>query len=109
MIPFRFDRSQSTRITTEALWRVVACDLARWHPSLRQHLAKGIEGYISSDTDRLFKFLIETPLSTLDHEIPHDQLPVIVIDALDECGGLRHDPSGRKDYDCLLRTLQRWA
>jgi len=109
IIPFRFDRTHSTRITTEALWRVVACDLAHWYPSLRQHLAKGIEGYISSDTDRLFKFLIETPLSTLDHEIPHDQLPVIVIDALDECGGLRHDPSGRKDYDCLLRTLQRWA
>ena len=47
VIPFRFDRTESTRITTEALWRVVACDLARWYPSLRQHLAKGIEGHIS--------------------------------------------------------------
>ena len=65
VISFRFDRTESTRITTEALWRVVACDLARWYPSLRQHLAKGIEGHISSDIDRLFKLLIETPLSTL--------------------------------------------
>ena len=65
VISFRFDSTESTRITTEALWRVVACDLARWYPSLRQHLAKGIEGHISSDIDRLFKLLIETPLSTL--------------------------------------------
>ena len=109
IIPFRFDRTHSTRITTEALWRVVACDLAHWYPSLRQHLAKGIEGYISSDIDRLFKLLIETPLSTLDYDIPHEQLPVIVIDALDECGGLRHDDSGQKDHDVLLRTLRHWA
>ena len=109
VIPFRFDRTESTRITTEALWRVVACDLARWYPSLRQHLAKGIEGHISSDIDRLFKLLIETPLSVLNHDIPHEQLPVIVVDALDECGGLRHDPLERKDYEALLHTLQCWA
>ena len=109
VIPFRFDRMESTRITTEALWRVVACDLARWYPSLHQHLAKGMEEHISSDIDRLFKLLIETPLSTLDHDIPHEQLPVIVIDALDECGGLRHDDSGQKDHDVLLRTLKHWA
>ena len=29
VISFRFDRTQSTTITTDALWRVVACDLAR--------------------------------------------------------------------------------
>jgi len=43
VIPFCFDRTKSTKITTEALWHVVACDLARWYPALRQHLAKGIE------------------------------------------------------------------
>jgi len=109
VIPFWFDRTESTRITTEALWRVVACDLARWYPTLRQHLAKGIEGHISSDIDRLFKLLIETPLSALDHDILHEQLPVIVVDALDECGGLRYDSMGRKDYEALLHTLQRYT
>ena len=34
---------------------------------------------------------------------------MIVIDALDECGGLRHDSSERKDYTDLLRTLRRWV
>ena len=29
---FRFDRTESTTITTNALWRVVARDLARWYP-----------------------------------------------------------------------------
>ena len=38
IISFRFDRTEST-ITTSALWRAVACDLARLYPSLRQHLA----------------------------------------------------------------------
>jgi len=52
--------------------------------------------------------LIEKPLSTLDHD-PLEEFPVIVIDALDECGGLRHDFSGQKDYDALLCVLKRWA
>jgi len=86
----------------------VACDLASWYPSLRQHLAKGIGGHISSDIDRLFKSLIETPLITLD-DVLREELPVIVIDALDECGGFRYDSSGWDDYEGLLRTLKRWV
>ena len=108
VIWFRFDRTQSITITTEALWRVVACGFARRYSSLRRHLAQGNAELSSSNIDRLFKTLIEEPLSTLHHN-PHEQLPVIVIDALDECGGLRHDSAGQKDYDALLRTLQRWA
>ena len=101
VIWFQFDRTQSTTITTEALWRVVACGLSCRYPTLRQHLARG-------NIDRLFEMLIEKPLSTLDG-ISHEELPVIVIDALDECGGLRYDPSRQKDYDGLLRTLRRWV
>jgi len=108
VISFRFERTQST-ITTNALWRTVACDLARLYPSLRQHLAQVNQGHSSSDIDRLFKSLIEVPLSQLDDAISREELPVIVIDALDECGGLRHDPSGRRDYEALLRTLRRWV
>jgi len=108
VIWFRFDRTESTTITTNALWRVVARDLARWHPSFRQQLARGNTEFGSSSTDRLFETLIEKPLSALYHD-PHEQLPVIVVDALDECGGLRRDPSEQKDYDTLLHTLRRWA
>ena len=88
VISLRFDRTQSTTITTDSLWRVVACDLARLYPSFRRHLVKHNKEHSSSDIDRLFKNLIETPLSGLD-DVPCEELPVIVIDALDECGGLR--------------------
>ena len=108
VITFRFDRTQST-VTTNALWRTVACDLARIFPSLRQHLAQGNQGHNSSDIDRLFQSLIEVPLSTLDDDaIPHEKLPVIVIDALDECGGLGHDASEKEDFQSLLHTLKHW-
>ena len=107
VITFRFDRTDST-ITTSALWRAVACDLARLYPSLRQHLAQGNQGHRTSDIDRLFELLIEGPLSALVDAIPRKELPVIVIDALDECGGLRHDTAGKKDFQSLLHTLKRW-
>ena len=105
---FRFDRTESTTITTNALWRVVARDLARWYPSIRQQLAQGNTELSSSNIDHLFKTLIEEPLSALK-DISHEEIPVIVIDALDECGGLRHDSSGMGNYEGLLRTLKRWA
>jgi len=108
VIPFRFDRTQSTTITTNSLWRAVACDLARFYPSLRPYLTQGIQGHRSSDIDRLFRSLIEEPLSMLGDDVLRKELPVIVIDALDECGGLRHDESGREDLQSLLRTLKCW-
>jgi len=44
----------------------------------------------------------------LDHDA-REQFPVIVIDASDECGGLRHDSSGRRDHQVLLHTIERWG
>ena len=108
MIWFRFDRAQSTTVTTEALWRVVACGLVHWYPPLRRQLAQGNAQLSSFNIDRLFETLIQEPLSRLDG-VSYEELPVIVIGALDECGGLRHSYSGRKDYEALLRTLQRWV
>jgi len=105
---FWFDRTESTKITANALWRIVAHDLACWYPSIRQHIAQGNTELSSSNIDHLFNALIEEPLSTLK-DVSDEKPPVIVIDALDECGGLRRDPLGRKDYEGLLRTLQRWV
>jgi len=110
VISFRFDRTQSATITTDALWRVVALGLARLYPSVRQHILNRVQNDKvpdPSDIDGRFKSLIETPLSMLN-DVPHEELPVIVIDALDECGGLRHDSSGKDDHKGLLRTLNRW-
>jgi len=95
-------------ITTDALWRFVASKLVIQYPCLRQHLVEGNKKLSTSDIDRLFELFVEMPLSTLDDDIAHEQLPVIVIDALDECGGLRHKPPEREDLEGLLRTLKRW-
>ena len=110
-ISFRFDRTQSATITTDALWCTVALDLARLYPSVHQHILNIVRNNKvpdPSDIDGRFKCLIELPLSTLN-DVLREELPVIVIDALDECGGLRHNSSGKDDYKDLLRMLKRWV
>ena len=108
VIWFRFDRTESSTITTDALWRFVAHDLAHLYPSVCRLIPNDNQMPILSDIDQLFKSLIETPLSTLG-DVPHEELPVIVIDGLDECGGHRYDSSGQRDYEALLRTLKHWV
>jgi len=110
VILFRFDRTQSATITTDALWHVVALGLARLYPSIRQHILNIVQNDKMPDPsniDSRFKCLIEMPLSMLNG-VPHGELPVIVIDALDECGGLRHNASGKEDYIGLLCMLKHW-
>ena len=115
VVPFRFDRTQSSTITTDALWRAVALDLARLYPSVRQHIHNMVQGNMLPDPydiDGRFNSLIEAPLSTLNdvplEKLPLEKLPVIVVDALDECGGLRHDSSGKDDFESLMHTLKHW-
>ena len=110
-ISFRFDRTQSASITTDALWCVVTLGLARLYPSVRQHILNIVQKNRVPelhDIDGRFKFLIETPLLSLN-DVSREDLPVIVIDALDECGGLRYDLPGKDDYKGLLHTLKHWA
>jgi len=54
--------------------------------------------------------LIQGPLSILmlDHD-QLEQLPVIVVDTLDECSSLRYDLFGRDDFEELLCTLKYWT
>ena len=85
VISFRFDRTQSATITTDALWRVVALGFARLYPSVRQNMLDIVQSDKIPDPfdiDGRFKFLIEMPLSTVN-DVPREELPVIVIDALD--------------------------
>ena len=67
---FRFDRTESTKITANALWRIVAHDLACWYPSIRQHIAQGNTELSSSNIDHLFKALIEEPISPRPSQNP---------------------------------------
>jgi NACHT domain len=107
---FFFQRQKANVMTSNALWRTVAYDLARMHPSIRKAIVTKLkEGVLSLTTvniDKLFLHLIREPLiesgSNLE-EVP----PVVVIDALDECGGLEGQYSA--DRKALLRTFTSWS
>jgi len=92
-------------ITTDSLWHIIAYDLACLYPSFCQYLVKYNKEHSSSNIYRLFKNIIETPLYSLG-DVPCEELLVIVIDALDECGSLRHDSSAKDDYKNLLHILK---
>lgn len=106
---FFFRRQESTVTTTRALWRNVAHDLAR-HPTIRKHLAAKIKkGHIDLTTPNIGEFfhqLIEEPLLRVG-SISSDQSPVIVVDALDECGGL--EGANSEERRDLIETLALWS
>jgi len=49
VVLFRFDRTQSSTITADALWRAVALDLARSYPSVCQHIHRIVQGNMLPD------------------------------------------------------------
>jgi hypothetical protein len=103
---FFFQRGKATDQTSHALWRSVAFDLSRRYPTVRKHLVRKLkdDGDIPTipNADELFRQIIQEPL-----ENSGGILPVIVIDALDECGGL----DGRHSHHRkgILRTLSTWS
>jgi hypothetical protein len=107
---FFFQREKAAVMTPNALWRTVAYDLARQYPTVRSHLVAALkedETILSTvNGDKLFQQLILDPL-TASESIPIGRLPIIVIDALDECGGLEGQQS--KDRKTLMQTLKRWS
>ena len=107
---FFFQRQRSNVMTTNALWRTVAYDLAREYPTVRKHLVATLEADETIPTtfnvDRLFRLLIRDPLLA-SQDLPVERLPIIVVDALDECGGLEGEHSSHRRK--LVRTLQLWS
>ncbi|KAJ3518014.1 hypothetical protein NLJ89_g134 [Agrocybe chaxingu] len=107
---FIFERAKSTTSTPNALWRSVAFDMSRLYPTVRKIVIERLEDeevdVDSSNVKTIFRNLIEEPLLA-SYDIPIGRLPVVVIDALDECGGNRGQQSA--DREGLLSTLKRWA
>jgi NACHT domain len=107
---FFFQRQKANVMTSNALWRTVAYDLARMHPAIRKAIITKLkEGDLSLTTvnvDKLFLHFIREPL--IESESNIEQLPpVVIIDALDECGGLEGQYS--TDRKALLRTFTSWS
>jgi hypothetical protein len=107
---FFFQRQEATVTTPSALWRTVAYNLARRHPGIRARIIAALKEDESIATtfniEKLFQQLIQEPLNATNN-IPAGRMPIVVIDALDECGGLSGKYS--KDGKDLIRTLESWA
>lgn len=116
---FIFEREKATASTPNVLWRNVAYDLAQRYPSIRRAIVERLKDedvdVETSNVKSLFHELIQEPLLAVEREaqengsrpIPKGRLPVVVIDALDECGGRDGQRSGHRTS--LLGTLKRWS
>ncbi|KAH6886722.1 WD40-repeat-containing domain protein [Coprinopsis sp. MPI-PUGE-AT-0042] len=106
---FSFQRDNEAVGTPNALWRSVAYDLARLYPLVRKMVVERLKeedvDVEASNAQALFRELVEEPLEECS-DIPVGRLPVIAIDALDECGG--RDGRQSEHRSTLLQTLKRW-
>jgi NACHT domain len=107
---FFFQRQAASSMTTNALWRTVAYDLARQYPTMRKHLLAALKEDetipATVEVNKLFRLLIEEPIVASEEILPK-RLPIVVIDALDECGGL--DGQHSEVRRSLMRTLGSWS
>ncbi|KIM21760.1 hypothetical protein M408DRAFT_80079, partial [Serendipita vermifera MAFF 305830] len=107
---FFFRRELANSMTVNALWRTVAHDLGRRYPSIRKHLITKMsanEGIITTiNVDNLFRELIHEPLMACN-QTSAEESPIVVVDALDECGGLDGQHSIQRIN--LIRTLKIWS
>jgi hypothetical protein len=107
---FFFQRQEASIMTPIALWRTVAYSLARQHPGVRARIIAALKADESlpstSNVDRLFQELVYRPLMATE-DIPAGRMPIVVIDALDECGGLDGQYSDLRRS--LINTLKYWA
>jgi KaiC/GvpD/RAD55 family RecA-like ATPase len=106
---FFFRREKHASTATYSIWKKIALDLSRRYTSLRaivvENLRKG-DYSNQSEVEKLFKDLIRKPLENI-RNLTEDRLPVVVIDALDECGGLEGTKSSQRRK--LLGTLKLWS
>ncbi|KIM23706.1 hypothetical protein M408DRAFT_251479 [Serendipita vermifera MAFF 305830] len=107
---FFFQREKSNAMTPSILWRTIAHDLALQNAYFRKSLVATLDANSSLlstvSVENLFHGLIREPLMACS-QMPIKDQPVIVIDALDECGGLDGQHSGHRIN--LIRTLKSWA
>jgi hypothetical protein len=106
---FFFQRENATLITPHTLWHTVAFDLAQRYPRIKKnYLNMLLSAYNTAQltTVSLFNQVLEQPLTNI-YVIPPGIVPVIVVDALDECVGL--DWRFSQNLKDALSTLLKWS
>ena len=104
---FFFNRDHAALSNPAVLWRTVASDLARFNPGVKASLLKFLKKADFRDSDISLHFhclVVEPLLANIDYS--SGAHPVVVLDALDECGSDEAQSSQRR---ILLDTLTSWS
>ena len=106
--------NRTTGITPIDLWKTVAYCLACEYPVCREVIVSELKSrtlnLANATSINIFERLIAEPLRRLTASgtvISPDRLPVVVIDGLDECGGL--DASSKQTRKEILKCVAEWA
>jgi hypothetical protein len=103
---FFFKRGDAVLGDPATLWRTVTFDLAQYDPGVKDSVLEFLRRPNLRDTDigLHFECMIKEPLERNLDKLSSP--PVIVVDALDECG---LDESQYMQRRILLDTLTRWS
>lgn len=107
---FFFRKDIPAIMTSRLLWQTVSIDLSRRYPAFRNALAAkltlDVDLPLTSNNIEFFKQLVCEPLVAC-RGILEERAPVILVDALDECGGFEGHSSD--PIKGLFGTLRYWA
>jgi hypothetical protein len=107
---FAFRRGDITLSDPAAVWRTIGHDLARYDDPFALILVEVLKsGRVDPgrpDVALHFETLIMEPLMERYKDSQPNDIPVIIIDALDECG---FDPSQAGQRQAFLDTVTRWS
>ncbi|KAJ7238969.1 OPT oligopeptide transporter protein-domain-containing protein [Mycena rebaudengoi] len=100
---FFFRRDNTAYSTSRCLWFTIAADMAGQYPPFGKAAVEKLEKGRIGNPAEIFLSLIPNPFDKL----PDNPGVVVVVDAINECGGLDGDPEG--EVTDLLATLAQWA
>jgi hypothetical protein len=103
---FDFKHNNASLSDPSVVWRTVASDLTRFHPGVKSSLIEVLKG-VDPGRDMALQFqrLVVEPLIKNQEGLLLNP-PVVVLDALDECGSDRSQLDERRR---LLETLTQWC
>ncbi|KAJ7488280.1 hypothetical protein FB451DRAFT_1553709 [Mycena latifolia] len=107
---FFFERDGGVFTAPSTLLRTIACALCR-HPAFMDALVADLEtrmiDFSTTTIQQQSIQLVEKPLQSLLNQLREGDRLVVIVDALDECGGL--GPSRLHDRQNVLAAIARWA
>jgi hypothetical protein len=114
VISFEFNQNSRPDATARVLWRSIAYQLADRFvgprkvvlDALRDEDEKNAKSLELLTSQEIFDMFVAKAAETV-RDIPLDRSPIVIIDALDECGGASRTASSRRAD--LLAALKKWV